>query len=422
MKKDLMEKIFCATQTQLKDSLKNAFTVANKEIVEGDGYLYYKGTYPVLLVAHMDTVHKQSPQNILYSKDGSVIMSLEGIGGDDRCGIIMILEILKTHDCSVAFFEDEEIGCVGSKKFCKSGIDLGEINYCVEFDRKGGNDYVFYKSYNEDFEEHIKKFGFEKANGSCSDITYIAPAFKIECVNISCGYYNPHCWYEYVNINEMNDIIERATKMIGTKTEKFEYVEEKPISTTYTRPAYTYSFDDNYDFGSYYGSKYSYGYGTNHDDNSVFYVTDEQVMLFIRKEQVKFSGKIYVDRKSQFYWDKDLKKKIPDCDVLWKKQMYSVSYWGVQNNYPKQKVEKESDANAIYIENGQALLFDGKNICNFKRVFMDEDSKLYKNARLTKRYGAEYSLFLETERGTLKKAFFDELVEEYKDQTYSLNA
>ena len=49
----------------------------------------------------------------------AVAMSPQGIGGDDRCGVWMILQILRTANCHVLFCEDEEVGCVGAKKFTK---------------------------------------------------------------------------------------------------------------------------------------------------------------------------------------------------------------------------------------------------------------------------------------------------------------
>ena len=80
MNKKTIENIFKATQTELKSALETYLTGGGREILSQDGFLYSKGTHPVLLVAHMDTVHKESPKTILYSKDGKTIMSLEGIG------------------------------------------------------------------------------------------------------------------------------------------------------------------------------------------------------------------------------------------------------------------------------------------------------------------------------------------------------
>lgn len=106
------------SQTDLKshlaDKLLEHFPVEN--ITSGDGYLYAEGTIPILLVAHLDTVHKELPRTILYDEESKIISSPEGIGGDDRSGVYILLEVLKEHNCSVLFCEDEEAGAVGAEK------------------------------------------------------------------------------------------------------------------------------------------------------------------------------------------------------------------------------------------------------------------------------------------------------------------
>lgn len=419
MNKKTIENIFKATQTELKSVLETYLIGGGREILSQDGFLYSKGTHPVLLVAHMDTVHKESPKTILYSKDGNTIMSLEGIGGDDRCGIIMILEILQKYDCSVVFLEDEEIGCVGARKFCKSGIDLGDINYAVEFDRKGGNDYVFYKDYNKDFETHIKKFGFVKATGSCSDISHIAPAFKIEAVNISCGYYCPHCWYEYVKLDEMYDIIERATKMIGEKTNKFDFVEPY-VTKTVVQQRYTPRFyDDDYYQESIYGSQW-WKNNTRKEDEDPIWLAPDQVILIVGMEQVKFD-KIYMDSSGKIYKDKELKNEIKNGYLIGTKYHYTQSYWSVTRDYPKQtyKLGTKDDCgkkNPYYVDYLQALLLVDGEEKEFDRVFIDSSNTIYKDIWLKQKYeGAKLVSIIDG--GFLG---YNDIAEFYPEQTYIL--
>lgn len=417
MNKKTIENIFKATQTELKSALETYLIGGGREILSKDGFLYSKGTHPVLLVAHMDTVHKESPKTILYSKDGNTIMSLEGIGGDDRCGIIMILEILQKYDCSVVFLEDEEIGCVGARKFCKAGIDLGDINYAVEFDRKGGNDYVFYKDYNKDFETHIKKFGFVKATGTCSDISHIATTFKIEAVNISCGYYCPHCWYEYVKLDEMYDIIERATKMIGAKTEKFDYVEPQ-YSKSVVTPKITY-FDDNYYQTSLYDKTWYHDSVPPKKEDPIWLAPD-QVILIVGMEQVKFD-KIYMDSSGKIYKDKELKNEIKNGYLIGAKYHYTQSYWSLTRDYPKQtyklKEKKSTDGNPYFVDSSQAVLYVGGKETSFGRVFINSSGTIYSDIWLTKKYAdAE----LRSTKNNMKLDYVD-IVEEYPDQSYILN-
>ena len=51
----------------------------------------------------------------------------------------MILQILRTTNCHVLFCENEEVGCVGAKKFTRGSL-WPQVNYIVELDRRGSND------------------------------------------------------------------------------------------------------------------------------------------------------------------------------------------------------------------------------------------------------------------------------------------
>ena len=74
-----------------------------------DKYLFAKGDINIMLVAHLDTVHKDVP-TVYYDKEKKVLWSPDGIGGDDRCGVYAILEILKEYKPYILFTTDEEKG------------------------------------------------------------------------------------------------------------------------------------------------------------------------------------------------------------------------------------------------------------------------------------------------------------------------
>lgn len=242
-------------QMELKKILENKLIDNGyTDIVIGSGYIYAKGTIPILLTAHMDTVHKE-PIKDFYEyydeeKKQHIISSPQGIGGDDRCGIYMILELIKTHKCSVLFCEDEEVGGVGSKNFCKTEFieELANLNYLIELDRKGNNDAVFYDCENYDFTKFIENnTGYKENYGSFSDISNLSPACKVASVNLSCGYYNAHTTSEYVVIEEMLNTIEVVRKLLDVECEQFEYIESEYIYRDYN---------------------YGYGYGYNSKSNS----------------------------------------------------------------------------------------------------------------------------------------------------------
>ncbi len=216
------EQIFRLRQSDLKEALNNTLQEMGYAPVVKKGFLYAPGKVPVLLVAHLDTVHTTPVEIICYSKDGRYMMSPQGIGGDDRAGVWMILQLLRRVNCHVLFCEDEERGGIGARAFTRSGIKV-TVNYIIELDRKGNNDAVFYGCDNRAFQKFIQDFGFDVAVGSFSDISIIAPHLKTAAVNISTGYYNAHRTHEVVDTVAMADNEERLLKMIMTPTDHFKY-------------------------------------------------------------------------------------------------------------------------------------------------------------------------------------------------------
>ena len=232
-------------QLQVKAYMSDYLKRKKYNVVNEDGFLYAKGDIPVLLVAHMDTVHKKQCKTI-YESDGN-FSSPEGIGGDDRCGIFIIMNIINELKCSVLLCEDEEKGGVGARKFVNAKyksvnenneptdvnyIDTLDVNYMIEFDRKGNEDAVFYSCDNPEFTDFvINHTGYTKAFGSYSDISTLMPDAHIAAVNLSSGYYKPHTVDEYVAYEEMMNTVDVAKELILADCEEpFEYI---PIKHTY---------------------------------------------------------------------------------------------------------------------------------------------------------------------------------------------
>lgn len=204
-------------------------------------YIFAEGEIPICLVAHLDTVHKELPRDIIEVDDK--IYSPQGIGGDDRCGVYAILQIIKKHKCSVLFCCDEEIGGVGAEEFAKSKYGEG-MKYYIELDRKGKKDAVFYECGNDEFMDYICGFGaWREEYGSYTDICDIAPAKGCSAVNFSVGYYNQHTLSEYVVPSEVDYCIDNVCKLIEASkdVEAFEWVQ-----APYYRGYYGYGCKDFY--------------------------------------------------------------------------------------------------------------------------------------------------------------------------------
>lgn len=234
------------SQEELKKFLKNELTRIYKKnnLIDDNGFLYAKGDIPILLIAHLDTVHEQLPTIIHITgndKKNTIISSPQGIGGDDRCGVYIILKILsKGYKPHVLFCENEEIGCVGAMlatENIKVIESISTLNYIIELDRKGNKDAVYYDCYNTEFIDYIRStIEYEEEYGSFSDISVIAPKTKIAAVNLSCGYYNAHTSKEYVVFQEMENTCLQVEKLLKTKSKQFEYIDID---------AYDYEYKEN---------------------------------------------------------------------------------------------------------------------------------------------------------------------------------
>ena len=264
------EYLCCLSQEALKRTLKKELKDMGREVIEGDGYLYSEGSLPILLTAHMDTVHEELPKEIVYAK--GTISSPQGIGGDDRCGIYMIMKILKKLDCKVVFCEDEEIGCKGSGKFIRTeickGLSTDNLNYVIELDRANAKDAVYYNCDNYEFEKKVNSMGFWKtAYGSLSDISVICPYIGVAGVNFSCGYYKAHRKEEYVVLSEMETALKEVIKFIEATKDgcSYEYIEDEYMSY-YGRKYWAYS---DYGYSKYDYGKSDYGYNWKSKSKSV---------------------------------------------------------------------------------------------------------------------------------------------------------
>ena len=260
-------------------------TYKEENTIIGDGYIYCRGNIPVLLTAHMDTVHKELIKNyyedVQTDEDGNTthtISSPQGIGGDDRCGIYAILKIIESgYIPYVLFCEEEEVGGIGSAKFCKTKYitELSNLKFLIELDRANANDLVFYSNANQDWIDWVEdETNWKKSWGTFSDISHLSPACEISSVNLSCGYYKAHTVYEYVIIEELLETIEMTKHLLDAskKVEAFVY-EERKYNTRYYGMYNTFGgedYDDDFDDLDYYYYRKCNGnnYGTNYDYSS----------------------------------------------------------------------------------------------------------------------------------------------------------
>lgn len=215
-----------------------------KDMVAKDGYIFCKGNSPVCLSAHIDTVFKKPPHEIIVNEKNQ-ISSLQGLGGDDRCGIIGTLYLMGQMDAngqkpSIFLSTDEEKGGSTTKVGSKDCKDLVEnVRFIIALDRRGSNDSVYYDCGNEEFKKWIDSFGFVEAKGIKTDICTLCSDWDVTGVNLSVGYYGEHTTSEYVVIEELQATLAKCINIINKadpdKHFKFEKKEYR----------YTYQHNEN---------------------------------------------------------------------------------------------------------------------------------------------------------------------------------
>ena len=242
----------------------------DKAITKECSYILVQGESPVMLLAHLDTVHSEPVKQICKSEDGNIIMSPQGVGGDDRCGVYAIV---KTYEQSkvkpwLLFTCDEEIGGIGASVFTDDYYDgklpkeLDDLKFLIEIDRKGSKDAVYYDCNNAEFEAYITSKGFVTAYGSFSDISVIAPALDVAAVNLSSGYYNAHTKHEYINRKQLENVISKVIEIVAEaakpETPRYEYRDyldsaPKYLDDMYNGLSHIYSKEELEDYRREYG-------------------------------------------------------------------------------------------------------------------------------------------------------------------------
>lgn len=228
-KQDLLQKIIrIPTQAHLHKTLTKFLQKHYKTVIQRPEYIMAEGDIPIALVAHMDTVHKRKPLQIFYDQEETVMWSPQGLGADDRAGIFAIVDIIQRgFRPHIIFTTDEEVGGLGAHQLIQSFPDcpFAQLKFIIELDRANHNDCVFYECANETFIDYIEHFGFAEDIGSFTDISVIAPNWKVAAVNLSIGYYNEHSLGEYLVVSELEETIEKVIKILEDKEScYYEYV------------------------------------------------------------------------------------------------------------------------------------------------------------------------------------------------------
>jgi tripeptide aminopeptidase len=199
-------------------------------------------TYPCI-VAHLDTVHKIVPDNqyVVISDDdyafayNPVKKEMTGVGGDDKVGIYIALQMMRDLDyCKAAFFVDEEVGCLGSSQ---ANMDFfQDVRFALQCDRKGNNDFVYNimgtslytEQFSNDIAPIIAAHGYSENTGGLTDVYQLADNGIGVCVaNMSCGYYNPHTDEEMICLSDVENCRRMVYEIMTKCTNVYECTHER---------------------------------------------------------------------------------------------------------------------------------------------------------------------------------------------------
>ena len=222
-----------------------------------NSFIYVNGNEPYMLVAHTDTVHKETVKEIFVTKSlsdvtYSFLSSPQGIGGDDRNGIAIIFALLEAGlRPSLLFPSGEEIGTKGSKTFTELTPELPNVNLIIQFDRRNNTEVTRYADDNDELIKEIIALGYTEVNGSFSDISVVCPKYLISGVNVSASFFNEHTSHESVDLRGMRLTVDKFIKFLQTDVVKrlFVYKPKTYISSGYQQ---TSLFDDNDAFVAHY--------------------------------------------------------------------------------------------------------------------------------------------------------------------------
>jgi tripeptide aminopeptidase len=173
------------------------------------------------VVAHLDSVHAIGSDLSILEYNGMLTgfnrntMQQAGIGGDDKCGIYIALKCLEQFDnIKLAFFVDEERGCIGSGQ--ADMLFFKDCKFVLQADRRGKSDFITNASGTDlsgaDFQKAVQPYltlyGFKKERGMMTDVmTLKENGLAVACANVSCGYYRPHSKDEYIVIADVENTL-----------------------------------------------------------------------------------------------------------------------------------------------------------------------------------------------------------------------
>lgn len=259
-----------------KQSIQNTLFQQNIELQENKEKLKDKNKKKEKIIGKFK--FKNRCVIVLYKN--YILQRIDGkpIGGDDRCGITIMLKLLskskkyeELRNHVYLFTNYEESGLRGIRyiqnllnnadnnndnnlKELKETINKikNNIAFIIGLDRKGTFHYVNYHyRMNDELKELLEKeYNLHEEKGSISDVKVISEIFDSEHINLAVGFYNSHFSDEIVKIDDLILAYKIVYNLLKNKKDKFlnkKYEAYKNVYYSYTAHSY-YRSDDLYEY------------------------------------------------------------------------------------------------------------------------------------------------------------------------------
>lgn len=218
-----LEEIFTLEEPEIfKAFLELAKTAGMPCAYRENSWLWIKGTFPVCLTAHVDTVESCNRDREIHVEREIVTATRGGrpavLGADDRAGVFILQQLLLKHRPHAMLFAGEEKGCLGARDFVEACPDFSPIRLFIGLDAAGSNRLVWYGDAWQyaDALRFMAHHGFrDDGHGSSSDIAVLSDYWRdVPGVNLSVGYHLQHTVEEYLNIGEMLRTRDKVSRLL----------------------------------------------------------------------------------------------------------------------------------------------------------------------------------------------------------------
>lgn len=183
-----------------------------------DNYTLSIGNSESLFACHIDTVGGTIfDVNPIIKNDIITVGNKEArcLGGDDRCGILCLLAMIKANiPGTYIFHSGEECGGIGSQ-YILDNIDLTRFKRAIEFDRMDKHAVIAAMGFgircaSDEFALELADRlgeGFEPDYTGLFTDTFVYKDKIPECVNLSVGYFNAHSKSESIDAAWLIDVL-----------------------------------------------------------------------------------------------------------------------------------------------------------------------------------------------------------------------